>query len=228
VEWETHPHRFIDAFGSKVTKIIDPLIISGTDAVLGHTVTLVEAGAGETTIDYGTVGGGGVLITTAGNEDDGLALQDNNLAFKALAPCKMIYFGTRLKLSEATQSDLFVGLTGVDTTPLGGVQDGIYFRKADASASLAFVTEKDTTETSTAVHTVVADTYMVLEFLVDVVNGKVYAYVDGVLMATHTTNIVDNEFVGFNFQVLNGDANVRTCRIDWRRIIAIGGRDGES
>lgn len=227
VQYRTQKYRLLDAFGVNVYKKIDPLIVSGTDAVLGHTVTLVEAGAGESTIGYSNVGGGGLLFTTDANEDDGIALQDNDYAFTLASGVKLLYFGARLKLSEATQQDVFVGLSSIDTTPLGGVSDGVFFKKIDGETGISFSTEKSSTETkSVNLATLAADTYVTLEFYCDVPKSRVYAMINGAIVATHLTNIPNTAALSFNFQTLAGSAASRTCKLSWRRIIAIGGRDG--
>ena len=133
-----------------------------------------------------------------------------------------------MKISDATQSDLFIGLSILDTTPLGGVDDGIFFDKVDGATAIRFQSYKDTVQTSVAVTTVMDTSYHIYEFWVDNVALKIYAYIDGALVAPITAAYNIDEAMGFNFQFLAGVAAAKTCTLDWRRIIAIGGRDGET
>ncbi|MCJ7484821.1 MAG: hypothetical protein MUQ25_01460, partial [Candidatus Aminicenantes bacterium] len=92
-----------------------------------------------------TVAGGELLITTAGADDDGVSLQTTGEAFY-LTENDPLYFGCKVKISEATEADLLIGVCITDTTLLGGMTDGIYFEKLDAGTGVSAVSE-DTGET---------------------------------------------------------------------------------
>lgn len=217
--------RIIDAIGPDVVKYDDDFVTLPVDDTTGDptawTTTVVEAGAGDTTVTSANISGGGMLITTAGNEDDGANLQLNGESFK-LVSGNPLYFGTRLKISEATQKDIFVGLAITDTTILGGVTDRIGFEKLDGSTDLKFMLEKDNTETlSAALHTVVADTFVTLEFFYD--GSGVEVFVDGVSVASPAvTNLPDDEELRVSLQFLNGSAAAGTATIDWIRVFQFG------
>lgn len=223
--WDTHQKRLIDAIGADVIKYVDDFTQTGVpvaDTPLGWTVTLVEGGTGESTVALTDVSGGALLITTDDAENDGVNLQRNGEAFgMASGAGYLTYFGIRIKVSEATQSDLLVGLCITDTDLLGGMTDGAYFRKVDGSTSLAFATEKDSTETeTTGVLTVAADTFYVLEFYFD--GTTVEAFVDGVSVASHSTNLPDNELLTPSIHYLAGSAGAKTATVDWVRAIQVG------
>ena len=226
VYWETHRCRWIDAIGSEVVKYIDDFIDLPVDDTTGDptawTMTVVEAGAGNTTVTSANVAGGALLITTDANEDDGANLQLNGEAFK-LSSGNPLYFGTRLKMSEATQSDLFIGLAITDTDILGGVTDRIGFQKLDGETGLKFLLEKDSTETlSSALHTVVADTNIFLEFFYDGAS-TVLVFVNGTQVAAPAlTNLPDDEELRVTIQFLAGSATAKTCTVDFIRCIQIG------
>lgn len=217
-------HRLVGAIGPDVVEFFDDFAkspLSGADALHGWTVTLVEGGAGETTITHPDGAAGEILITTDAAENDGANLQMTGEAFGLFTSARQGYFGIRLKSGEATQSDFLVGLCITDTDLLGGVSDGIYFRKVDGSTSVAAVTEKNSTETETAaVLTFAADTYYVLEFYFD--GTSVYFYVDGTLVATHTANICDDELLTPSIHFLTGNAAAETMTVDWVRAIQVG------
>lgn len=215
--------RVLDAVGPDVIKYEADFVreIAASDAVTGWTVTLVEAGAGESTLTTPDGSGGTLVITTDANEDDGAQLQKTGENFSLSSSQSLTYFGIRLKTGEATQSDILAGLCITDTTLLGGMTDGVYFRKVDGSTALAFVTEKDSTETeTTSVLTVAADTNYLLEFAFD--GTRVLAFVDGVQVASHTANIPDDELLTPSIAFLSGNAAVETLTVDYVRAIQVG------
>lgn len=224
VFWHTHQHRLIEAIGPDVVKFEDDFVISrlaAADAPVGWTVTLVETGAGESTITKPDGIGGELLLTTDAADNDGINMQVAGESFELTSDQSAVYFGIRMKSGEATQSDFLVGLCITDTDLLGGMTDGVYFRKVDASTSVSAVTEKNSTETeTTGVLTFAADTYYTFEFYY--VGATVYFYVNGSLVATHTTNIVDDEAITPSIHFLSGNAAIETMTIDWVRAIQIG------
>lgn len=220
--YETHRRRLVDAIGSDVVKFTEDFIHPGiaSDALDGWTVTLVEGGDGETTITLPDVVGGALLITTDNAENDGASLQLDGESFELTSGQAAVYFGIRLRTGEATQSDLLVGLCITDTALLGGMTDGVYFRKVDGSTSLAVVTEKDSTETeTTGVLAVAAATDYFLEFFFD--GSSVEFYVDGVPVARHDTNIPVEQLTP-SIEFLTGNALVETLQVDFVRAIQIG------
>lgn len=216
----------VGAFGKDVVEYFQDFVGASvaSDAIAGWTTTLVEAGIGESTVALADGSGGILLITTDANEDDGVSLQKVGEAFKLSSAQSYLYFGIRLKISDATQSDFFVGLAITDTTPLGGVTDGVYFQKDDGAATFKTTTEKDSTETnSAAAGTIVADTYTLLEFVYTYgTAGRVKFYQDGVLVGNHTANIPDDEELTPTIQFLAGAAAVKTMSVDYVRVIQIG------
>jgi hypothetical protein len=224
VEYQDHEKRLIAARGTDAVVLFEDFVLCGavaSDAVPGWTSTLVEAGVGESTIALTDASGGALLITTDANEDDGAQIQKAGEAFGFSSSQQATYFGIRLKSGEATQSDFLVGLCITDTTLLGGMSDGVYFRKVDGSTSVAAVTEKDSSETETAgVLTFAADTYYILEFYFD--GTSVEFFVDGARVAQHTLTIPDDELLTPSIAFLSGNAAAETMTVDWVRAIQIG------
>lgn len=216
--------RIVDAIGPDVIHYFEDFthIAVASDALTNWTVTLVEAGAGETTITRPDASGGALLITTDANEDDGANLQlTTGESFGFASGQLLTYFGIRLKSGEATQNDILVGLCITDTTLLGGMTDGVYFEKLDGGTSWSFVTEKDSTETQAdTLGTLVADTYVTLEFCFD--GTSIYAFIDGTLVATSTTNIPNDELLTPSIHFLTGNAAIETLTIDWIRVVQVG------
>ncbi len=212
-----YAHRWYDALGPNVVKWFDDFIgphIPAANAPAGWTVTLV----GASTIAATHGAGGLLLLTTAGAEDDGVNMQISNEPFLLTAgyPC---YFGCRLKISDATQSDFVVGLCKTDTTLLGGMSEGIYFRKVDGSASVSFVLEEGSSETTGAVHTMTTD-YVTLEWLSD--GTRVAAFVNGVEQTRlAVTYLPDVQSLTPSIEFLTGDNAAITMTVDWIRVIQI-------
>jgi hypothetical protein len=224
IDQAKHLRRVLDAIGPDVIKWSERFLNSGlaaADAPLGWTVTLVEAGAGESTITKANGVDGGLTFTTDANEDDGINAQLAGESFKLNASCKAAYFYARLQANEATQIDWLVGLCITDTTLLGGMSDGVYFEKLDGGTGISCVTEKNSTETQTdSVGTFAANTDVELEFYYD--GTAVEFYVNGVFAARHTTNIVDDEDLTPSLQVLAGSANARALILKEIRAVQIG------
>jgi hypothetical protein len=206
----------VSAFGPDVIKYDEDFVSIqiSSDAVPGWVVTLVEAGGGESTVTLPDAVGGTLLLTTDANENDGIAMQLDGESYELTTDQPHVYFGIRFQISDATQSDFFVGLAITDTTPLGGVSDGVYFQKDDGAATFKATTEKDSTETNTAaVGTITAATYVRLEFIY--ASSRVQFFVNGALVASHTTNIPDDEFLTPTIHFLTGEAVAKTMTIDW-------------
>ena len=222
VFWDTHRKRILDAIGANVVKQdLGNALIASADTLAGFTTTLVEAGGGETTVTKATVSGGGVLVTTDANDNDGANLQGLGEPF-ALAAGTIVYFRCLLQGSEATQADFFAGLAITDTDVLGGVTDAVYFEKLDAATGISFVVEKDSTETTvSSVGTFAAATEFDLEFYWD--GSTLEAFINGVSVATPAlTNLPDDEELTLTFHGLTGAAAIETFTLHKCYAIQIG------
>lgn len=209
--------RWFDAFGPTVTKVVEDFAytpFSAANTIAGWTTTLVNLSTAA--LKAGATGGV-LLLTTAGAEDDGVNTQTQGEAF--LFSGTRIYFGARLKISEATQSDFLVGLAITTTDALGGVTDGVYFRKVDGATAVNAVLETGSTETATAAST--CDTsFHTYEFYFDGTN--VDFWVDGTIISRPaTTNLPTAEYLSPVIHFLTGDNAAITCEVDWIRAIQI-------
>jgi hypothetical protein len=219
--WDTHEKRILKAIGPTVnawelnTKHVDT---DGTTTLDGYTVTLVETGAGNThTITVGASVPGNLTITTDNADNDGYNIQLYGEPFKltGATPC---YFGIKLKVGDATQTDFLVGLCITDTDLLGAMTDGVYFRKVDASTTCNFVLEKNSTETATAAATIADDTFVTLEWYYD--GTYVDFFVDGVAgTRPAVTNLVGDEELTPSIHFLTGEADTNILTIEWARAI---------
>lgn len=214
-------YRWVEALGRNVRKF---LLRAGfpVDDTTGDPTefvdTVVEAGTGDTLVTNSETAGYKMLVTTAANEYDGANLQVRGELFK-LSADKPLSFRAVLKASEATQSDLLVGLCELKTDLLNttgshaitsSAVEGVFFYKKDGATTIKAESYKDGAEVA-GVNAVAAmnaaDT--IYEIYWD--GTSVYFYLDGVLV-TSTTAIPDGDLtVSINFR--NGDANAHTLLV---------------
>lgn len=175
------------------------------------TVTETQAGATQAT----TAGDGGLLLLTNSAADNDVNQLQAQETFK-IAVGKKLWFAARWKVSNATETDVYVGLIITDTDIVGGVSDGVYFRKADDATALTHVLELNAAETSASVGTIAADTFYTTSFYY---NGRdsVEVYLDGVKVASHTTltNLCTDEELAVTLSLTNGSAAAHTMTVDY-------------
>lgn len=177
-------------------------------------VTETQAGATQAL----TAGDGGLLLLTNSAADNDLnALQKTPAAFSFTAG-KKAFFKCRFKVSDATQSDVVIGLQVVDTTPLD-VTDGIYFLKADGANTVDFICRKNATTGSTsasAVTSLADDTFITLAFYYDG-ESKVYYAVDGSVKGSldASSSYLPDTVTTVSFAIQNGEAAAKTMTVDY-------------
>jgi len=187
-----------------------------------YTITTTEAGSGNAS-EAITSGAGGQLLITNDNADNDLDFfQLKGEAFK-FDSTKRMFFSSRFKVSDATQSDLVMGLQITDTTSLD-VTDGIFFIKGDADTQPDFIIEKDNSSTLSVLemNAIADDTFVTLSFEYDPLDvatgGAVFrVYQDDVQVGeiTGTTNAPDDEDLTISFGIQNGEAVAKTMTIDF-------------
>lgn len=177
-------------------------------------VTETQAGATQAL----TAGDGGLLLlTNSAADDDLVALQKTPAAFTFTAG-KKTFFSCRFKVSDATQSDVVIGLQVVDTTPLD-VTDGVYFLKADGSTAISVVCRKNATTGSTSassIATLANDTFIELGFAYDG-EGKVFYEVNGNVVGSldaSSAYLPDTDCT-VSFAIQNGEAVAKTMTVDY-------------
>jgi len=175
------------------------------------TVTETQAGATQALTDGD---GGLLLITNTAADDDLVSLQKVGESYR-FASGKKLFFEARFKVSDATQSDLVIGLQITDTTPLD-VTDGVFFIKADGAATVNLLVEKNNTATtSSAIATMANDTFIRLGFYYDG-DSQIQYFVNGTLGgASVTTNLPDDEDLTVTFAIQNGEAVAKTMTVDY-------------
>lgn len=180
------------------------------------TITTVEAGGGSASEALTDADGGVLLVTNDAADDDSDFFNKVGESFLMEAG-KPAWFKARFKVSDATQSDLVMGLQITDTTPLDAT-DGIYFTKADGSTSLTAVCRKNATTGSTSLTaaTMADDTYIVVGWYYDG-KSEVKVFVNDAQVGTldgTSTYLPDTELT-VSFGIQNGEAVAKTMSVDY-------------
>jgi hypothetical protein len=175
------------------------------------TVTETDAAATQALTDGD---GGLLLITNSAADNDLVSLQKKGESFLFVAG-KKLFYEARLKVSDATQSDVVVGLQITDTTPLD-VTDGVFFIKADGAATVNLRVEKDNTATTaTSIATMADDTFISLGFYYNGSDAVQY-FVNGALGGSMVvTNLPDDEVLTVTIAIQNGEAVAKTMTVDY-------------
>ena len=127
-----------------------------------------------------------------------------------------MYFKARFKTSDADASDVVMGLQLTDTSPLD-VTDGIFFLLTDGSTTLQFIVEKDGTQSTLDLPTVMADdTFTTVGFVYDPKDLKFHVFQNNVLAGTvASTNAPDDEELNVSFGIQNGASAAKVMTIDY-------------
>jgi hypothetical protein len=198
---------------------LDPTLIhtyfNDFDTYLASDWTVTETGTATQALTAGL--GGWLLITNSAADNDASFSQLTTATFQPTAG-KRLFFKARFKVSDATQSDIQVGLILTDTTPLDAT-DGIYFQKDDGDAQLDVYVRKNASTGSTSISnvgTVVSDTFMTVGFEYDGAD-EVLAFVDNVLVGRleASSTYLPDTLLAVSFGIVNGEAVAKTMTLDY-------------
>lgn len=186
-------------------------------------ITTTEAGAGSASEALDADGAGGRLVVTNDDADNDKDLFQYSadggttpLEAFSFVSGKKLQFVFKGQLSDALDSDFYAGLIITDTDWVGGVSDGIYFRKADGDNTVYLVIEKDSTETTVEVGELADATEFELEFYYDGASSRIEAFLDGVRVGSGVlTNTPDDEQLALSFGVQNGEAAAKVLTVDY-------------
>lgn len=172
---------------------------------------VTEVGAGGTEAIAADETNGALLLTCDANDNDLVALQSLE-EWAKLTVGKRVWFETKLKISDATQSDYFVGLNVTDTTLLAST-DSVGFLKNDGDTNINARTGLVSTTTTDTGFDMTANTYVTLGFYWDGISSVKF-FVDRALAATHTTNIPTAK-LALSAHIQNGEGAAKTMTIDY-------------
>jgi hypothetical protein len=218
-------HIFWDDFDKFLANATITITDPGNYALLQDWV-VTQTGGGTTATAAHVAGDGGlVLFTTDTTENHGIFAQWAGGSATALgnfrwSSTKKMFFCSRFKVSDATQSDIVMGLQIADTTPLD-TDDGLFFIKVDGSTSLTFRAEKDDAASTVTAATLANDTYVkvAFEYLPSTQVGAVLnVFVDDVRVGSLTsfTNFPNDVDVTVTFGIENGSTTpAKTMTVDY-------------
>jgi len=210
------------AWGTSLAIGIDTDLVSFMDDFLcvaldaTNNWTVVKDTGAAAAIGADTLNGVLTLTSTATTDNDGASVQGNEV-YKARAD-KSLWFETRLQCTDAVQSDICVGLTtNFVTNPeaMLTAPDRIVFQIDDENSSILCKTEVGGVETSTDSGIDLANnTYVTLGFRV-IGTGQVQFFVNRELVATHTTNITQEELALAAMSLSGNATGTRVTTIDY-------------
>lgn len=178
------------------------------------TITTTEDGSGSATEAISDAVNGVLLITNDDADDDADFFNYASETWK-FDSSKRLYFKARIQVSDADQSDYFIGLQDTDTTPLDA-SDGVWFQSDDGDANLDFHIGASGTSTDRAAVSTVSDaTWIEVEFYYDGNSGGVVAAVDGSVVSTVPLTNAPSTELAISFGVQNGAAAAKTMSIDY-------------
>ena len=168
--------------------------------------------------------GGTLLLTNTAVDDNAQQICGKSEAFK-LAAGKTLWFEARVKVSDATESDLIVGLVadGEDMTGVADNRfaDGIGFFKADGATALQFGASKNGTDTgaNTNVGTVTTG-WHTIAFRVDGLTSAT-PYFDGVAGTPISATFCDDEALSPIAMIRNGAGAAKTLEVDYVKVVQV-------
>ena len=193
------------------------LLTDGTTAQ--WTVTAASTGTAALT----AVNGGALLLTAANTDEDLIQVQRTTATWLPAAG-KKTFFKARLKLSAAALTDLFIGLSVVDTSLIAtsaiGTTECMGFFKAATDTTLTFYNRLDGSTGSTSassIGTVADDTYFTVSFYFDGASTVYYAFDDVIKgsvsgSSTYLPNTVMTPSIAI---AQEGTAGAGTCTVDY-------------
>ena len=212
------PNRWLDAWGD-----INKAIVSD----IWKADEFVVTATGTSPITASVVSDAVALITTGANDFDGDNIQVVGTRFEFEAN-KPMYFGAKLTVSDATHSDLVVGLFGLDTTltaastahALNIGAGGAGFTKLDEVTACFFKTFTTETEKNSAAAFTLDNEAHIYELYWD--GAALHGYIDGSLVGKFTADIT-TEVLTPSIAFRSGSAGAKTCTIHWMRCIQVRG-----
>jgi hypothetical protein len=216
VFYDDYDYRWVRALGPAVREWS---LRYGTDFTTGAEFTNTQAGTSPTT--QAITAGDRALLTTGGTENNGCNLQvvGTPIQFATGKPC---YFGAKVSISDATESDFFVGLASTDTSIFAAhavtVINAAGFSKIDGATALLSNTIKASVASTSTVSTAMDTSKHIYEVYFD--GTSLYYYYDGNLvnsLASGWPTVVMTPSIA----LMAGAAAAKTGLVEWMRVIQL-------
>ena len=207
---------------SKWLKYLDPLYAV---RFIEHFLCYVEANFVVSETGTGTraledLAGGWLKVTTGAVISDLAELQLKGEAFKLVSgkPC---WFEGKLKVDDALNTDLFIGLAITDADILGGVSDAVLWQKDNGDRNLDFHVIKDSTPTDKTALSTLADGAIVRLGFYFNGKGSIVPYLNGAALAASKiiTNIPDDTEITISFGIKTSVAVGKNLSIDFIKCV---------
>lgn len=212
VYYDTYESRWVDAIGGQVRKwVLD--FFKGAETA-DRTITAT----GTSPVTNPVTAGDRLLITTENVDFAGDNIQWLGTPFQ-LESGKPLYWGARISISDATQTDFLVGLASTDTTltaassthAVAVTDNGIYFSKIDGGTTIYATVEKATAESSTVAGTMDTSKHW-YEMVYD--GTTISTYFDGALVSLVAAASVPTVVMCPSINFRAGEAGIKTCLVE--------------
>jgi hypothetical protein len=178
--------------------------------------------AGANTVAPVAGAGGLVVMTTGGTDNNEVQIQrvaaGISVANVLLDPTKKFFMECIFTAGDLDLSEFLIGLAITDTTLLAGMTDGLTFRKAEGSAVLTAIAEKDSVEASVDAGTLVAGANVARMYYDGggAVLGRLYASVGDAIggYVVAGPSISDDEELEPSAAIRTGEGAAKTLTID--------------
>jgi hypothetical protein len=215
---ENVTHRIYDAVGDVVK--FQALTPEPCDDTTGIPTRFVVTQVGTNTVVNSATAGNWLTITTGGTEFNGVNVQGRGESFK-LSAGMPLYFGVRMSISDATESDVLIGLAETNTVLLAtssahGIgasnMEGAFFAKLDGGTTVRAYTYEGNVQTNNVAWGTALDTNMhTYEITWDGISQLSF-YIDGVIVSTVTGTLPNGDLTP-SINVRAGSGAARTCEL---------------
>jgi hypothetical protein len=218
VYYDDYEQRWIKAIGPTVREW-EMRIGSDFTTACEYTVTVV---GGADAVTQGILVGSRAAIATAATENNGVNIQVVGTPFQ-IAADKPIYFGAKVSASQATESDILIGLASTDTSLIAAhaitVINGCFFYKDDGATAITTNTMKASVNSAATVGTAMDTSAHIYEVLFD--GTSLSYFFDGALVNTITSGW-PTVVLTPSIAVMAGTTTAVTSQVEWMRVIQIG------
>jgi hypothetical protein len=215
---------YYDDYDFRWTKAIGPAAREwemrlGTDFTTGAEYTNTQAGTSPTV--QAITAGDRALLTTGGTENNGCNLQVVGTPIQ-IASGKPFYFGAKVSISDATETDFLVGLASTDTSIFAAhaitVINCAAFSKIDGGTAILASTIKASSVSAATVGTVMDTAKHIYEIYFD--GTTLYYYFDAGLVTSMTSGW-PTVVLTPSIALMAGAAAAKTALVEWMRCIQL-------
>ena len=154
-------------------------------------------------------------ITNSETENHGDWFQTREALGTTGTSGKELYFEAKINIvSEATQSDLIVGLMATDTTPISSTEGGIWFQKDDGELGIQFKVGSNTITSGTPIINLALNTEYKLSFHYDG-TSKISYFVNDVKYGVVGITTLPTSPLKPIFGIQNGAGTSSSMEIDY-------------